>query len=153
MDLSRKYSVSHTAIDNTTNPITCFQSKVQRHDFREMKATILHYKIRQSSSLFFPMSNCKEGHIVLSFRGNLLHGSLETRRANWFLHCLFWSLAQCQDLSGLFSQMGAINRVCVFIWNGRGKGNWRIQRGRGEKKRGVGECRKVGDEGVKVVGV
>lgn len=30
-------------------------------------------------------------HIVLSFRANLLHGSLETCRANWFLRCFFIS--------------------------------------------------------------
>lgn len=74
-------------------------------------------------------------HIVLSFRANLLHGSLETCRANWFLLCLFDLLHRAR-ISGLFSQMGQINRVSVFIWNGRGEGRRNAENRRGRRRGG-----------------
>lgn len=96
-------------------------------------------------------------HIVPSFRANLLHGSLETCRANWFLHCFFWSLTQRQDLWTVFSNGTNKQSLCVYLeWEEgiaehRGEG-----RKKGEKKRrdvDDGEWRKVGEEGVNVVGV
>lgn len=96
----------------------------------------------------------KTVHIVPSFRVNLLHGSLETRRANWFLHC-FFDLLHSARISGLFSQMGQINRVCVFIWNGQRAGELENTGGRrgGGRDVGEGEWTQVGSWGVKVVGV
>lgn len=63
-------------------------------------------------------------HIVLSFRANLLHGSLETRRANWFLRCFFIS-------------SNGTNKQEMCEGGDIDEGEWR----------------KTGDEGVKVVGI
>lgn len=63
-------------------------------------------------------------HIVLSFRAHLLHGSLETRRANWFLRCFFIS-------------SNGTNKQEMCEGGDIDEGEWR----------------KTGDEGVKVVGI
>lgn len=89
-----------------------------------------------------------------SFRVNLLHGSLETRRANWFLHCFFFFISYTAPGSlELFSQMGQINRaLCAYLERGEGQENWWI-RGWGGVA-GEGEWREAGGRrGGKVVGV
>ncbi len=90
-----------------------------------------------------------------SFRANLLHGSLETCSANWFLHCFFWSFTQHQDLWTVFSNGTNKQGLCVYLEWGEGwrAGEYRREGRRGKKDMGEGEWREVGDEGVKVVGV
>lgn len=91
-----------------------------------------------------------------SFRANLLHGSLETRRANWFLHCFFFfffDLLHCARISGTVFSNGTNKQgpVCLF-GTGRRTGelvNTRAGRGRGRGwMEGSG-----GRRGGKVVGV
>lgn len=64
------------------SPLTWFQKK-------ENNSHLL--KINLRGNLKKKKRKKKMVHIVLSFRANLLHGSLETRRANWFLRCSFIS--------------------------------------------------------------
>lgn len=75
---------------------------------------------------------------MLSFRANLLHGSLKTCKANWFLHW-FFDLLHTAGISGLFSQMRQINRAWVFIQNRERKGELGDTDRKGGVQRALGE--------------
>ena len=167
MDLSRKWSRFNTTIihsrkhcqknppqklgfckvwplgsDNTTKPITCFQSKVPWHDFRERKTTVGHSEFIKVCFYFL-----KRGTIKKKKKDGPHSAVIQRQFTAWQswdlqsqLICalLFWSLTQCR-ISGLFSQMGQINRVCVFIWNGKREGgSQNTERGEEEGKKGRG---------------
>lgn len=97
-----------------------------RQDFRE-RTQQSHIQNSICFLFFFQKRSSKKKkkmvYTVLSFRANLLHGSLKTCKANWFLHW-FFDLLHSAGISGLFSQMRQINRVCVFIWNRDRKGEF-----------------------------
>ena len=94
----------------------------------------------------------KTVHIVPSFRANLLHGSLETRRANWFLHSFFFfDHSHCARISGTVFSNGTNKQgpVCLF-GTGRGTGELvkaRVGWGRGRGWREGSGGRRGGESG------
>lgn len=93
---------------------------------------------------------------MLSFRANLVHGSLETCKANWFLHWFFFFFFISQKKKKSFTQHAG-SRDCFLSQTskqalclsemggcggsgdagGGGGGNWEIQNGKGERHKSV----------------